>query len=673
MTGAQSETRIASPNARQGSLVALAWVVGVLQIATLPLLVRSFSSLPPLIRPASPLATQSRVPQSTTAFVATNTRGRRFAKRAADDEDEDVPPDWNEDEILAEFDDVTDTELDVDEDEVDVADDTEGEAEVTDEDDDLDDEDIDEIALDLDEDDEDDDGDEDYGQDVNEVEEDAYKVPVGEFDAGWDDEEDGGDYQLEDDTENPDYMRQKELVEEAVRASNQRAADENFDPLGFIQNDMTDDMAKALDELPFIQEAEQLSASMMLTDDDVETIDLDKAVAEVSDLMTEDPYPRYQSGERNFLEENIGVSDDDMERLDGVYKQINEKLEEEPWDKVNLKDQTGWDSLTNETLAEMEDCLEEIGGSAYNVTRWLLYDLDFNVSNLILAAVKHNPQAPVLLQHWYPQLVTYARYQHSRDRDFDFNWEDVENADLQELEHYYAGFGYKEIPKKAPAETGIISLEDLDEEEIKMAALERWMTDVYNPEWDRKDFDDDDMQDEDNVFSQFYEAPQHPDLPTFADAVEDIEQWKEEMGDEPSNHKYRDMMGKTYDYKVVRDEEFEREFRGHLIIACTGQSTDLEVAERITERFEQELGKKVFVETRIMNLAREEDNVFEIWLESYEIDLLHSKKRATANAEDWDGPVDCDEAQIEYLVDRVRFLISDEVRYSYRMELEHTE
>jgi hypothetical protein len=99
----------------------------------------------------------------------------------------------------------------------------------------------------------------------------------------------------------------------------------------------------------------------------------------------------------------------------------------------------------------------------------------------------------------------------------------------------------------------------------------------------------------------------------------------------------------------------------------------LEVAERITERFEQELGKKVFVETRIMNLAREEDNVFEIWLESYEIDLLHSKKRATANAEDWDGPVDCDEAQIEFLVDRVRFLISDEVRYSYRMELEHTE
>ncbi len=53
----------------------------------------------------------------------------------------------------------------------------------------------------------------------------------------------------------------------------------------------------------------------------------------------------------------------------------------------------------------MEDCLVEIGGSAYNVTNWLLYDLDFNVSNLILAAVKHNRDAPILLMHWYPQLV----------------------------------------------------------------------------------------------------------------------------------------------------------------------------------------------------------------------------------------------------------------------------
>ncbi len=89
--------------------------------------------------------------------------------------------------------------------------------------------------------------------------------------------------------------------------------------------------------------------------------------------------------------------------------------------------------------------------------------------------------------------------------------------------------------------------------------------------------------------------------------------------------KYRDMVGRTIEYEYVYDEEFEREFRGHLIIACTGEDRDLDIAEKITTRFEKEFGKKVFVETRVMALAREEDNVFEIWLESYEIDLLHSK------------------------------------------------
>jgi hypothetical protein len=68
--------------------------------------------------------------------------------------------------------------------------------------------------------------------------------------------------------------------------------------------------------------------------------------------------------------------------------------------------------------------------------------------------------------------------------------------------------------------------------------------------------------------------------------------------------------------------------------------------------------------------ARPEDNVFEIWLESYEIDLLHSKKRAMSNNKNWKGPAECDDQQIDYLVERVGFLISDESRYSYRMELE---
>ena len=176
------------------------------------------------------------------------------------------------------------------------------------------------------------------------------------------------------------------------------------------------------------------------------------------------------------------------------------------------------------------------------------------------------------------------------------------------------------------------------------------------------------MQDEDNVFSQFYEAPQHPDKPTFEDSLEDIELWNEEMGDDDSTREYRDMMGQAFQYEVEDDEEFQREFRGHLVIACTGDDSDLEIAEKITMRFEKEFGKQVFVETRIMSLARLEDNVFEVWLESYEVDLLHSKKRASSGAKGWVGPEQCDDDQIEFLVERVRFLISDDARYSYRME-----
>ena len=542
--------------------------------------------------------------------------------------------------------------------------------------DDEDDDDIDIEDLDLDDEDEEDEDEEIEELDLVEAvgadyEGDPYAIPTGE-----EGDDEGGDiyYELED-VDDPNYMKQKELAETAAEKALERAQDEAFDPIDFMLNEMTDEQHEIIQKSEVFQRIEQQLKGMELTEVDVGDIDLDQAVAEVPDLMADDPYPRLEDGESTILSAESKLSEDDLEEFDATFKMANAKVEEEPWDKVMYKDITGWDSLDNETISEMEDCLEEIGGSAYNVTKWLLYDLDFNVTNLILAAIKHNKEAPILFQHWYPQLVTYKRYQHARDRNFDFTWEDVERADMSELERYYVGFGYEEIPKKAPAETGIISLEDLDEDEIKMAAFENWMKEVYNPEWDRKDFDDDDMQDEDNVFSHFYEAPQHPDKPTFEDSLEDIELWNQEMdeemgerGDVESIRNYRDMMGQAFEYEVEEDEEFQREFRGHLVIACTADDSDLEIAEKITMRFEKEFGKQVFVETRILELARQEDNVFEVWLESYEVDLLHSKKRASSNTKGWEGPEYCDDAQIEYLVDRVRFLISDEARYSYRME-----
>lgn len=236
--------------------------------------------------------------------------------------------------------------------------------------------------------------------------------------------------------------------------------------------------------------------------------------------------------------------------------------------------------------------------------------------------------------------------------------------------------GYNEIPAKAPAETGIIEFDYLDEEELKMAAFEGWIKDVYNPEMDKKDFDDDNLRDEDNVFSDFFEYPQHPDIPTFEDVQEDMEAFHDEVGtdeelaDDKAGKAYRDNIARNVPYTVVEDKEFEKEFRGHLVVACTGDDSDLEVAEKITLAMEKAFGKQIYVETRVMAHAREEDNCFEVWIESYEIELLHSKKRATSNTQDWAGPAECDDKQVEFLVDRVGFLISDDARYSYSLEFD---
>ncbi|GAX11938.1 hypothetical protein FisN_8Lh024 [Fistulifera solaris] len=609
-----------------------------------------------------------------------------------DNEEEDVPDDWNgEDDILLSLnglEDMSDIVLeDDDDDDVVLEEEDEDGTVMKRSNDDEEEEDEYELELVLEEEEEEEEDEEEkeiveeYAIDESVWEEDEEYVEITAGSVDWVDDEDGDDddddsMEWNEDPEDPQFAAQKELIDQAIAASIQRAHDESFEPIEFIvdENQLTPEQEELLEQSPLQKQIQAMMKNMELTEQDVEAIgDLEEAVAATPDLMRDDPYPAAASPD---YVRPPGVTDDLLRDYDATYKRMEQVIDEEPWDKVVLREWQGYEGLSNETLSEMEDCLEEMGGSAYNVTRWLLYDLNFNVSNLILAAVKHNREAPVLFQHWYPQLVTYKRYQHARDRNFDFNWHDVEQADLGELERYYQGFGYDEIPTKAPAETGIIRLEDLDEEEIKMAAFESWMTDVYNPEWDRKDFDDDDFQDEDNVFSEFYEPPQHPDLPTFEEAMEDLEVWKEQLGehaDDPAMAAYRDRMGQSFNYKVVRDEEFEREFRGHMIIACTAAEYDLDVAEQITLRFDKEFGKQVFVETRVLALAREEDNVYEIWLESYDIELLHSKKRALSNFKDWTGPAEVDAAQIDYLVDRVRYLISDDSRYSYRMEMEYAE
>ena len=508
---------------------------------------------------------------------------------------------------------------------------------------------------------EDDEYEEDYESDETYTEQDV---------QDWDDQ-DGGDYELQDD-DDPNYTKQKELLNlNAIRQQEQVELD-NFNPIRFAIEEMDDDEYWQDDSSFFENDTmmQERIKAMSLTQDDLDGIttwdEMNERIDAIPSLAQD---PMLFDGEDDEKEmQDLQQSWDSIQQWEGM---------ENP-DKVTDMGMQGdlQRTLSNETLDEIEDVLEEIGGSSYNCTKYLLYDLDFNVTNLVLAALQHNPNAPILFQHWYPQLLVMKRYEAVRAMGFDWTWEDVQNADMDELVRYYQGMGYTEIPTKAPAETGIISLEDLDEEEIKMASFERWITDVYNPEWDKKDFDDEELRDEDNVFSKYFEMPDHPDKPSFDDAQDDVRRWNAELEDEgdgimtADEREYADMVGREIKFNYVKDPEFEELFRGHLVVACSGDDSDLEIAEKITLAMEKNFGKQIFVETRMITHAREEDNVFEVWIESYDVELLHSKKRATTGTKGWTGPADCDDEQIDYLVDRVGFLISDAARYSYKYEFE---
>jgi hypothetical protein len=303
---------------------------------------------------------------------------------------------------------------------------------------------------------------------------------------------------------------------------------------------------------------------------------------------------------------------------------------------------------------------------------WLMYDLKFNVTNLILAAFKHSGgAAPIIFTQWMPQLEVYDRYADQRTKNFEWTWDDVENADITELERYYKGIGYDAIPMKEEGETGIITLDTspMDDEEREMLALENWMDEVYNEESDNLLFDDENFEPRDNVFDPDY-SPSKSSTDKSSVQVDkflkEFDTFEREFSEE--SQEWRDQFATVEKFEYRDDPDGQAAFRGHLVVACPDLDDDLQLAKTISKRFKDEFDKAVRVETRVLGHARKEDNVFEVWLESYEIDLLHSKRQAFINSKLWTGPSDVDDKQLDYLVEKVRYLISDESRYSYRID-----
>jgi hypothetical protein len=526
---------------------------------------------------------------------------------------------------------------------------------------------------------------------------------------------------LEDDPDDPDYNERKKSLEKTVeRRKKLGGVYENFNPYQYLNENITEIELAALDKTEINKQVDEeypgLDELFDQAEEDLSKMseqDLEKELSKATDYLEDDPH--LETNVTDWL--GTGISDDDIKALDDSYKTIKSYkrgFSEDYWNRLDVKydnylnnlesadNKTQYAILEGPDVQDMAKFISQVKKdeemdefkAPYDFEKWLIYDLDFNVTNLVLAATKYSPDAPLIFWHWLKQLQTYDRYQYVRDNDFNFEAGDVENADIGELERYYRGFGYDEIPTMPQSETGLIAAEEMDEEEEKMAAFEEWMREVYNPEWDRKDFDDPGFDPPDNVFSEEFVMPDHPDLPPMEMFEEDLQDLFEEYAREnprPKNDgneteykaaiekyeqdlkEFKEELGvylETIDYKPndVDGDEFIEDFRGHLIVACGHFEADLDTAEKITTRMREEFGEKIYVETRIIARAREDDNVFEVWLESYEIDLLHSRRRNFLGTAGWKGPPNVDDDQLDYLVKEVRQRTSDEARLSFPVE-----
>ncbi len=526
-----------------------------------------------------------------------------------------------------------------------------------------------------------------------------------EGDEEYEEEEEGGEEEgtkkttaikkeeipLEDDPDDENYTAQKKLIEETItrrneleefkgRTSGEGSAEylrqqvESFIDEKFEESSLTDkDIEKYFKKMKMTEKAAETAIAEKTNEEDSGADRTELLEKFTTNLGTDiEVFPEDGS---EVLE---GIDSKDLLRLQNALQDLTGTIKGfQDGSLIDnkqamIRPQHELDMLDRQTLEEINLCLNasasdpngvDYGEQIHNEdpTRWLLYDLDFNVTNLMLASCQHNPESPFILNHWMPQLCAYSRYADVRERDFQFTWEDCEKADMSELMRYFQGLGYDEIPTFTPKETNIVNLEtEYDQEDMTMAAFENWMDEVYIEDDENLYFDDEDFQPENNVFDFNYGLADSDDVTSFKN---ELKEFYNEHGNE--TQAWKDKYVRETNYTAVEDKKGAEEFRGHLVVACCGSDQDLELAEKITGRMGDEFGKQVYVETRVYSHARQEENLYEIWLESYDIELLHSRRGAFYNAKQWLGPADVDDKQLDYIVDKVRYMISDDARYTY--------
>merc|ERR1712008_65587 len=185
--------------------------------------------------------------------------------------------------------------------------------------------------------------------------------------------------------------------------------------------------------------------------------------------------------------------------------------------------------------------------------------------------------------HWMPQLRNWTRYQHVRDLNFNFTWDDVDAANETELEVYWTRAGTDGTPKPTVSENpNVVEWDEspLKFDEERLLALEQWMDEVYQNE-DDINLDDDDYTPDDNPFAPGYGVMDEM-MPT--PILKDIDEFEEKY--EHKGEEWLQNYRKKETYDIEHDKN--RDFRGHLVI-CTGpDEEDMDVAANLTERMDKE-------------------------------------------------------------------------------------
>ena len=275
---------------------------------------------------------------------------------------------------------------------------------------------------------------------------------------------------LDDVPSDPNYKLAKDTILSQVEERKQLAERESKVPRNFespesitktfdyIMNGMTEEERAELENDVDLQEVEEIVSknNMMLTEDDLKDIIIEdddgkntvmidpKAIADAGSFDDDrglDAFPSSEvedDGENLVYPTNGAFTEKDLVEIDDklrAYREARERLDNQTYFGEGhvfayMDVEKDWPALSNETQDEILDVIENSNTMACpEPEMWLMYDLKFNVTNLILASFKHNAEAPIMFTQWMPQLEVYERYADQREKNFEWTWDDVEQAD----------------------------------------------------------------------------------------------------------------------------------------------------------------------------------------------------------------------------------------------------